>query len=339
MAAPKKILVLRFSSIGDIVLTTPVLRGLKEQLGAEVHYATKPGFRGILETNPRVDKLHTLDGSIWQLIKALRKERFDHVVDLHNNLRTRLIKLFLLKPSTTFRKLNWQKWLLVRFKINKLPRVHVVDRYLVTVQKLGVKPDDLGLEYYLNPTDEVEPDWLPTTYRKDFVAVVVGAKHATKRLPVERLIELCDRINRPIVLLGGPEDAPVGEEIERFFTIDQSKPGDEETLERELNKKARVFNGCGKFSLGQSASLVQQSNYVFTHDTGLMHIAAAFGKTIFSTWGNTVLDFGMYPYRTKFTVFEKQGLSCRPCSKIGYNACPKGHFKCMNEVVFDFFLP
>jgi ADP-heptose:LPS heptosyltransferase len=106
-----------------------------------------------------------------------------------------------------------------------------------------------------------------------------------------------------------------------------------------MGKKTIVYNGCGKFNINQSASVIKKARYVFTHDTGLMHIAAAFKKEIFSIWGNTIPAFGMYPYRTKFTILENNRLSCRPCSKIGYNQCPKGHFKCMKELVLDFYLP
>ncbi|MGB5977625.1 MAG: glycosyltransferase family 9 protein, partial [Cyclobacteriaceae bacterium] len=203
---------------------------------------------------------------------------------------------------------------------------------------LGVKPDALGLDYFIPEKDEVEMDWLPETHQKGYVAYAIGAQHNTKKLPLARMIELCDKINKPVILLGGPEDAETGEKIARFFErSDVSEPYEEKLL--ELNKKTQVFNACGKFSLNQSASLVRQASYVFTHDTGMMHVAAAFKKQIFSIWGNTIPMFGMYPYRTKFTVFEVQGLKCRPCSKIGYSQCPKGHFKCMKNIVFDFYLP
>lgn len=335
----KKILILRFSSIGDIVLTTPVIRSLKKQLaGAEVHYCTKVAFAGMLENNPYVDKVHQLEGTLDELVKQLKAEEFDVIIDLHNNLRTRIIKLRLGVKSYAFDKLNWEKWLLVNFKVNKLPNIHIVERYMATVQELGVSLDDDGLDYFIPEKDEVEIDWLPETHRKEYVALVVGARHSTKRLPTKRLIELCDRINKPIIVLGGKEDAAVGEEIEAFFQRRIESEHLEESL-TELNKKALVFNACGKFNLNQSASLVQQSRAVFTHDTGLMHIAAAFKKQVFSIWGNTTPNFGMYPYQTKFTVFENNKLDCRPCSKIGYDKCPKGHFKCMNDVVFDFYLP
>lgn len=333
-----KILIIRFSSIGDIVLTTPVVRVVKTQFPeAEVHYLTKEKYRGILAPNPYVDKLITLQDSLIDLIAHLRKERYDYVIDLHHNLRTFILKIALQAQSFSFDKLNWQKWLLVNLKINKLPNVHIVDRYLATVAPLGIKADNLGLDYFIPDDDKVPMAWLPETHQKGFVAYAIGAQHGTKRLPLKRMIELCDKINKPIVLLGGPEDAARGHELEAFFN---HTPGHEyEKGLLELNKKTVVYNACGKFNLNQSASLIKQAQYVFTHDTGLMHIAAAFKKEIFSIWGNTLPEFGMYPYRTRFTVLENRKAECRPCSKIGFAQCPKGHFKCMNEMVFDFYLP
>ncbi|MEM8895210.1 MAG: glycosyltransferase family 9 protein [Bacteroidota bacterium] len=334
-----KILILRFSSIGDIVLTTPVVRTVKTQLeDCEVHYATKKSYAGMIESNPYVDKVHLLDDKLGDLIKQLKKEKFDFVIDLHNNLRTRIIKMRLGVKSKSFNKLNWQKWLLVNFKINKLPNRHIVDRYLDTVAPLGVKGDTLGLDYFIPEKDEVDMEWLPETHRQGYYAVVIGAKFVTKQLPKERIIELCDRINKPIVLLGGKEDEDLGEEVVNFFEKTASAPI-EEQLREGLNKRAELYNACGKFNLNQSASLIKQSGAVFSHDTGLMHIAAALKKQIFSIWGNTVPEFGMYPYKTQFTIFENKKLNCRPCSKIGHDKCPLGHFKCMNDVVFDFWLP
>jgi ADP-heptose:LPS heptosyltransferase len=334
-----KVLVIRFSSIGDIVLTTPVVRALKTQLpDVQVHYCTKKGFAGMLQANPYIDKLHLLEGDLGPLLQELRAEQFDYIIDLHHNLRTALIKRRLGVKAYSFDKLNFEKWLAVNFKINRLPNVHIVDRYLAAAAPLGIKSDELGLDYFIPEQDEVPLDWLPETHRKGYVAYALGAQHNTKKLPLPRMIELCDRINKPIVLLGGKEDAANGEQIEAFFQQRLSSEPYEEGL-LELNKKALIFNACGKFNLNQSASLVRQASHVFTHDTGLMHIAAAFKKQIFSIWGNTIPEFGMYPYRTKFTVLEKKGLSCRPCSKIGYNKCPRQHFLCMNGINLDFYLP
>ncbi|MGB3466817.1 MAG: glycosyltransferase family 9 protein, partial [Cyclobacteriaceae bacterium] len=268
----RKILILRFSSIGDIVLTTPVIRNMKEQLiDTEIHYCTKGAYESILSKNPFIDKLHLLEDHMGKLIDQLRAEKFDYVVDLHNNLRTLRIRRALGVKSSSFNKLNKEKWLLVNLKIDKLPNKHIVDRYMDTVKELGVTNESRKLDYFIPDKDEVENDWLPEAFRKEYYAVVVGAKFATKRLPVERLIELCDRINKPIVLLGGPEDKKTGEEIESFFVRPANYEATEEKLV-DLNKKAIVFNACGKFNLNQTASLIRDSKAVFTHDTGLMHI-------------------------------------------------------------------
>lgn len=335
----KKILIIRFSSIGDIVLTTPVIRNLKTQMiDSEIHFCTKVGYKDIVAHNPYIDKIHYLKEDLNELVSDLKKENFDVVVDLHNNLRTRIIKMRLGAKQYKFDKLNWQKWLMVNLKINKLPNQHIVERYMNTVSPLGIKNDTLGLDYFIPEEDVVPIDWLPATHRKEFVVYAIGANHNTKKLPFKRMVELCDRINKPIVLLGDKNDAVVGEKLAKFFERTEKSADREEGL-LELNKKALVFNACGKCNLNQSASIIKQANYVFSHDTGLMHIAAAFKKQIFSVWGNTIPSFGMYPYKTKFTILENNKVDCRPCSKIGYEKCPKGHFNCMNQIVFDFYLP
>lgn len=307
-----KILILRFSSIGDIVLTTPVIRCLKQQLpNAELHYFTKKIFAQVLQSNPYIDKLHLLDGTINDYLPILQAEKFDYVIDLHHNIRTQKIKWKLGVKSASFNKLNVEKWLLVNFKINVLPKVHIVDRYLETVAFLGVKNDGKGLDYFIEGDYQLA-DLLPKSHQH-YLGLVIGAQHATKRLPNNKLEEICEKSSLPIVLLGGKDDVERGEQI-------------------ALNMGKNVYNSCGKLTLDQSAFLVKMAEKIVTHDTGLMHIAAAFDKPIVSIWGNTVPEFGMYPYKTTdLKILEVTGLSCRPCSKIGYKKCPKGHFKCMTE--------
>jgi len=315
-----KILIVRFSSIGDIVLTTPVVRCLKTQIdNAELHYVTKTQYQSILQNNPYIDRIFFLKESLLDLIRELKREKYDVIIDLHNNLRTRLLKWRLGVPSYSYNKLNVEKWLMVNFKINHLPDTHIVNRYLDTTRSLGVKNDALGLDYFIPEKDEVPLDWMPETHRHGFVAYAIGGQHTTKKLPIVRMIELCKKINKPVVLLGGKEDFESGEQLREAL-------GDV------------IFNTCGKLNLNQSASLVKKSSCMFSHDTGLMHIAAALKKEVFSIWGNTIPAFGMYPYRTKYHTLENTELNCRPCSKIGYDRCPKGHFKCMNEMKFDFQL-
>ncbi|WP_018341385.1 glycosyltransferase family 9 protein [Cytophaga aurantiaca] len=313
-----KILILRFSSIGDIVLTTPVIRCLKKQLpNAEIHYATKNTFKSILENNPYVDKVHVLSTSTTELINELKLEKFDVVIDLHKNIRTLKIKWALKAKSYSFDKLNIQKWLFVNWKFKTMPDKHIVDRYLETMHTLGIKNDGGGLDYFIPKKDIIDLASLPDVYRsKGYVAIAIGAQHATKRLPETKLKELIKKISLPILLLGGKEDTPMGDILVSHFSASKN-----------------ILNTCGTYNLNQSASLVEQSNYLYTHDTGLMHIAAALKKRIISIWGNTVPEFGMYPYKTEYVLWQVQDLSCRPCSKIGFNTCPKKHFKCMNEQI------
>ena len=311
-----KLLIIRLSSIGDIVLTTPVLRCLKQQLpDVELHYLTKKAFKGLIDSNPYIDKLHLLSDQLSDTVKELELEKFDYIIDLHNNLRTSLIKVKLNVKSKSFNKLNIRKFLLVNFKINVLPQKHIVERYLDTVSFLGIENDEKGLDYFFSGQYNIET-LLPASHQT-YVGLVIGAQHSTKRLPVHKLVEICNTSGLPIVLLGGKEDAERGEEIRKQCS-------------------SKVFNGCGKFSLDESAFLVKNAQKVITHDTGLMHIAAAFNKPIISVWGNTVPEFGMYPYRvSEHTTMEVNGLNCRPCSKIGYKRCPLGHFKCMNDQKID----
>ena len=314
-----KVLIIRFSSIGDIVLTSPVVRCLKTQRpDVELHYLTKANNLWLLKDNPYIDHIHLLEDSLLKVIRKLKKENFDVIIDLHNNLRTFQIKTILGTQSYAFNKLNWEKWLLVNLKINALPNIHIVDRYMETVRSLGVKNDNKGLDYFIPYRDIVERDWLPEQHQKGYVAFAIGGQHETKKLPLKRMIELCEKINHPIALLGGKEDAKNGEAIEQKLGNDL------------------IFNACGKYNFNQSASVVQQAEIVFTHDTGLMHVAAAFKKKVYSIWGNTIPDFGMYPYQTNFVLLENRHLRCRPCSKIGSKKCPHGHFKCMNDISFDF---
>jgi ADP-heptose:LPS heptosyltransferase len=312
-----KVLVIRFSSIGDIVLTTPVVRCLKKQLPEiELHYLTKFSFHKVIASNPYIDKFYYLQNNWDLLMHELAAENYDYIIDLHHNLRTSRIKRHLKVKSFSFNKLNIEKWLYTNLKINRLPAVHIVDRYMQTVGSLGVTNDQQGLDYFIPPEEEIKQTDLPHSHSAGYIALVIGAAHATKRLPVEKLRELCLQLQHPIVLLGGPEDRETGEAV---ATVDPVK----------------VYNACGKFSLNESADLVRKAKLVITHDTGLMHIAAAFQKPVISIWGNTVPEFGMTPYYgnrpVPSMIFQVTGLRCRPCSKIGHDACPKRHFQCMQQ--------
>lgn len=310
-----KFLIIRFSSIGDIVLTTPVIRCLKQQIpNAEIHFLTKKSFKDIVENNPYIDKIILLQDNWEQMIQELQQENYNYIIDLHHNLRTLRIKRSLKKiKAFSFNKLNIQKWLLTAFKINVLPNIHIVDRNFETVKTFGVINDGKGLDYFIPEKDSIQLKDIPTQHQFGYIGIVIGAALNTKKLPVHKLQQLCSKIEYPIILLGGNEDKENGNLI---ASIDNVK----------------IYNACGKFNLNESADLVKKAKLIITHDTGLMHIAAAFNKPILSIWGNTVPAFGMTPYygNNQITHINYEvKVSCRPCSKIGYNKCPKKHFKCM----------
>lgn len=322
---PVKFLVVRFSSIGDIVLTTPVIRGLKTQVeDAEVHFVTKKAFLPVVVNNPYIDKIHLFDNDLDALIEELRNEDCDYIIDLHHNLRSFLLKRRMGLYAFSFNKINLQKWLRVVFKIDILPRKHIVDRYLETCYLFDVVNDGKGLDFFIDPSNEVDLSQFPEAFRNAYVALVIGAQHGTKQMPNDKLGRLCASLHYPVVILGGNDSVGKAQAImqyaQQYAAINNSRP--------------IIFDACGKFNLQQSASLVRQAGVVITHDTGLMHIAAAFQKTIISLWGNTIPEFGMYPYvpADRSYIFETKGLWCRPCSKIGYKKCPLGHFKCMQNI-------
>jgi heptosyltransferase-2 len=189
-----------------------------------------------------------------------------------------------------------------------------------TVAHLQVLNDGQGLDYFIPEKDLVQDSDIPTAHLAGYIAVVVGGAHYTKQLPANQLKMLCEKIKHPIMLLGGKDDAVLAAQI-------------------AAKDPFKIYNACGKFNLNESADLVRRSKFVITNDTGLMHIAAAFKKPIISIWGNTVPAFGMTPYYGTYIVMnamiENKNLRCRPCSKIGYNSCPKDHFKCMNNLNMD----
>lgn len=311
-----KFLVIRFSSIGDIVLTSPVVRGLKEQVeNAEVHFATKDKHESLVSNNPFIDKVHLLGENMNDLIHELEKENFDYIIDLHHNFRSNRIRRRLKTEAFSFNKLNWRKMIFVWFKVNKLPRQHIVDRYMETVHVFDVKNDSKGLDYFINKNEAFNLEDLPVPFKNGYVAIAIGGTYFTKKLPVNKVSKICQNIPFPVILLGGKDEFDEGEKI-----LSESK--------------GNVLNYAGKISLSQSASLVRDAKVVLSNDTGLMHIAAAFKKKVLSFWGNTVPDFGMYPYmpHNASVRLEIEGLKCRPCSKLGNHKCPKKHFKCMEYI-------
>lgn len=315
-----KILILRFSAIGDLLLITGLLRMLRLQLGAELHLLVKKNYAGVLSTNAHLGAIHSWeDAQAKPILAALRQERFDLLLDLQHNLRSYRITWALGLPSTRLNKLNWRKYLFTRFKINILPpALHVFQRYLHTAEHLGIADDGLGLEYPLLPEAQIDSEALWGWASGSYTALAFGAAHATKALPYEKLKELC-LVLAPhrLLLVGGKAETALAEKVLS-----------------DLGEPEHLRHACGQFSLQESAWALQKAKAVVAVDTGLMHLGAALQKPIYLIWGNTHPSFGMGAYYgsasgQRAEYLEMRELACRPCSKIGHKSCPKKHFLCM----------
>jgi ADP-heptose:LPS heptosyltransferase len=313
----KKFLIIRFSSIGDIVLTTPVVRCLRKKYpNAQIHFLTKVAFAPIVQANPNIDKVFAIEKSTKSVVEKLKKEGYHHIIDLHKNLRSKKVIMALGVKATSFPKLNVEKFLMVKFKINRLPKIHIVDRYFEAVKSFAVNNDKEGLDFFIPEQEKIAAKNLPPQYN----ALVIGAAHKTKSLTTPQLIKIAKESILPVLLIGGKKEKEIANEIIKVVG-------------------ENAINTCGEYNLYQSASVIQQASCVITPDTGMMHIASAFNKKIISIWGNTIPAFGMYPYMPQqpnaFKIFEVKELSCRPCSKIGYDECPKKHLKCILDIDVD----
>lgn len=322
-SSTKKILVIRFSSIGDIVLASPVFRCLKEQLPhSEIHFLTKLSMKAVTEANPYIDQFHYFNRNLAELVPVLMSQQFDYIIDLHKNFRSWLIQYQLKVPVLAFQKLSIPKWLLTRFGINQMPDRHITLRSLDALAALGVVNDEHGLDYFIPAGKGIQMTDIPASHQFGFIALVIGASYATKKMPIAKLQQLCAEIPFPLILIGGKEDQQEGNEISRIDPI-------------------RIYNACGKFSLHESADLVKRAKLVISHDTGLQYIACAFNKKVLAIWGGTSPKLNVAPYYGAQQLLEHvdgiayhdfivPNLSCQPCSNYGKKKCPKGHFNCMN---------
>ncbi|HNY62428.1 MAG TPA: glycosyltransferase family 9 protein [Bacteroidales bacterium] len=315
----EKYLIIRFSSIGDIVLTTPIVRSLRAaKPEAEIHFLVKKEYRSILESNPYITQIHTFQKGDQEVLKELKNLNFDCIIDLQKNNNSRRVSRFLGVPQYSFPKLNIRKWFLVYLKINSLPPLHIVDRYARAIAPLSVELDQKGLDFFIREEELQFCNTLPTPFRDRFVAIALGANHKTKQIPYHQLQHLCSLLHFPIILLGGKDVLGMGEQL-------------------AAQNPSQILNLCGCINLHQSAAVIQKSYCLVTPDTGLMHIGAALRTPMAVIWGNTIPELGMYPYNPGQDAipvrnFEIAALSCRPCSKLGYKKCPLGHFRCMERI-------
>ena len=304
----KKILIIRFSAIGDIVLASPIIRCVKLQTCAEVHFLTKKKHVSILESNPYIDKIISFNNDFFNTASCLIKEKYNYVIDLQSSIRSFLLKLCLKQKFYTIKKQNIEKFLLINFNINLINN-HVVERYFLPLKKINIINDHKGLDYFISP--DVLVDF---NLKEKFIAWCIGASYSNKALSATQIISVSNKIRHPIILLGGKKEKLIADTI---------------MVESKNNK---IYNFCGNLSLDESAYLIKKSALVLTNDTGLMHIASAFKKPIISFWGCTKPVLGFTPYLNKEKSIKIVANPLKPpCSKHG-QSCKFHNKGCVKEI-------
>lgn len=315
MSERARFLVIRFSSIGDIVLTTPIFRALREQIhpSPEIHFLTKKSYASVVANNPYIDAVHTIDKTTAELTELLRDLEFHYIIDLHSNIRSRMVKKRLNALAFTLDKQNFSKWMLVNFGAHRGRIRHVVERNLETVALFSVEDDGKGLDFFISPSADEELRSVAPHLPLQYTAIALGATHAGKRMSTAFIQRVIEASKLDFVLLGGQDDAEAGEALEHL---------------------PRVTNLAGKLSLHGSAELIRRSQQVVSGDTGLMHIAAALKKRVISVWGCTSPGLGMSPWQPAngSEVVQPAHRTKRPCSKLG-DRCKYGStHRCIDAV-------
>ncbi len=329
----QKILIIRLSSLGDVLLASPLLRQLREKFPtAQIDFLTRPEYSDLFRYNPHLTRVLLFDtthsfGYLWHWRARIGREGYDTILDIHNSLRSNILTRVPGFRTRIYRirKNQWIRFLLVRFKINLYLKFHrrilpVWEKYMRTAFSLGVRDADGHLELFLSPESEKTAveffNHLPGAGWE--IAVAPGARHFTKRWPEEFFSETITYLFREhgwrSLLLGSAAEVS--------------------TIENIL---ARVPDGAaisvaGKFSILESAALIRRCRVLVSNDSGLMHVGNALGIPMVAIFGSTVRELGFYPERSAITILENAGLYCRPCSHIGRNECPEGHLRCLREI-------
>ncbi len=320
----KKILIIRLSSIGDILLATPFIRQTRIAFPeATIDFVIKQRFIDLIRFNPHLNHIYSVVESeglrgLQAIRKEIKKRQYDYIFDLHNNMRSRFLTAGVGANKARIRKDKWKRALLVYTKINLYKKIiPIPERYLQVGQIAGIKDDNNGLEiFWKNHIEEVLFEILgKRLLSQPFIAMAPGAGFKTKRWPLEYFAELIRMLakdhNMPVILLGGKEDAAYFEPLESL---------------------PQVINLAGKLTLLESAIVISKALFLVSNDTGMMHAATAVKTPVLAIFGSSVQEFGFFPYRSEHQVVQREGLWCRPCSHIGRNRCPLGTFKCMKDI-------
>jgi heptosyltransferase-2 len=321
---PLNILVVRFSSIGDILLTTPLLRAIRRRHpGARLTVLTKDEYRPLLGDNPHVNVVLGLDGKrpIASVAAELRRNRYTHLLDLHGSLRSRALRALVPGNWRGYSKHRLARSVLIRTKKNFYGTHRPVpERYFAAAEGLDLVPDGYPPEFFLHPSAPAHAAaWLAAVgigTERPVVAVAPGAAHATKRWPAEHWRALIDQLvaeGFDVAIVGGKDDALVADKLVEV-------------------SPQHVASGAGSLGLQETGAVLKLARVVVSGDTGVMHMATGVGTPVVALFGPTVEPFGFFPYSTAATVLQLQ-LSCRPCSSQGSARCPLGHHRCLREIL------
>jgi heptosyltransferase-2 len=310
-----RVLIIRLSSLGDILLTTPVIRALKNQFPKiKIDFLLKSEYQDVVKNNPYLNQifLFSMDDyktAINEIKNSAQSQKYDLIVDLQNNFRSWKICNQLKVNSVKFRKYSFRKFLLVHAKINLMRNLPLIsNRYADTI---NLKLDDKGIDIFspLKTNDKLSG-------LKNIIGICPGAKHFTKRYPIDYQIQLCRQLiekNFTVVLFGGKNDKEICDEIK--------------------SNLPEIINLQNDDNLLQTLSDMKLCDVIICNDSGLMHTASSLNKKLIAIFGSTIKEFGFTPYNcSNSIVLENNNLGCRPCSHIGRNSCPKSHFKCMKEI-------
>ena len=328
-----KFLIIRLSSIGDIILTSPFVRVLRNRFpGALIDFVTQSQFTDLLVNNPNIDNIYRYSKrfskkDLFELKFKINNNnnfvKYDFIIDLQNNGRSRDISNNMGLHIFRFDKRIIYKLKLVYLKIREHNFELIPELYIKTASELGVLPDGKGLELWLD-NEKSSSVYIPEGKRNEKnnlkrIAIAPGAAHATKRWQPEKFIELIKLLkkeyNSEFVIIGGSQDIEVSKKI-------------------SLAVKLPIDNYTGNLSLLETTEELSKCDLLITNDSAAMHIAAARKTPVIAIFGSTVQDFGFIPYKTAYQIIEKY-IPCRPCSHIGRKVCPKKHFNCMRLINTD----
>ncbi|HJS44093.1 MAG TPA: lipopolysaccharide heptosyltransferase II [Gemmatimonadales bacterium] len=316
-----RILCVRFSSIGDVLLTTPLLRALKRRHpDAEVFFVTKRAMAPLVMENPNLMQVIALEPGerVTDLARRLRTVGATHGLDLHGSLRSTALRWLVRCRWSGYSKRKFARTALISTKVNVYGRhVPVAERYFEAARSLDVEPDGRPPEFFLAPAArESVARWLVERglEGKPIAALAPGAAHATKRWPIrhwQALVERLQRMGYVLVAIGGPVDRELVSQLGSVVT-----------------------NAAGEFSLQETGACLARASVLVSGDTGVMHMATGVGTPVVALFGPTVEPFGFFPYSPRASVVELD-LDCRPCSAMGSKRCPLGHHRCLHDVLPD----